>query len=576
MSDPNTQTRCLLCSLACPVAFEACRGNCSEVLTEYVASDPHTQGRLCFRGHYLAEMATHPFRLTGGELREAGAERAHAPAPMGQVIAALAECLRQAGKSAAIIVDGNLATEDIVAALRLAREAVGADRVCVRIPESDDAMLRGIRPGTRILSFDSVAECDLFLAIGDIFATHPVISRPVLEARAAKTARLFGIDCMPNRVAGFAEKFLCVKPGGEAPALAALCKNMGFEVPAGNAWAEQCSTEELSEMAGIGCSELQAVAHALAKAERPAVLLDPVPGRTGNIAAAASAASAICEGLGARLMPMFRYGNAAGAARAAATFGAASLSDIVEAASDAEVEVALSIGVDLMRDLPAEDAVKLRAAVATLAVASPFRNRSTEKADIVVPLAAWFEGRGSALDAAGNRLDLTPLLAPPGGALTAGELCTRVASAVGRPLSAAAKTPLGNAFLGSAVAAITTGNASEKAIQLVARSDIADFDTGSVSRILAWPRRMEPVPEVHMNPSDAGARGLAPREMVRLRANNSEARARLQIKDNVAHGTAAVSTAFAEIRALFPRTSRDRIDVTPQWNGAEVTAETEA
>jgi len=142
MSAQRPVTRCLLCSLACPVAFDVRSGEGGdEVLTDYVVSDPCTQGRLCFRGHYLADMATSPFRLTAAGLRDGEKEERGVFVSTEEAIAKLAGRLGDAAGGAAIIVDGNLPTEEVSAVLGFARDCIGTRLFSIHLPESDLAML---------------------------------------------------------------------------------------------------------------------------------------------------------------------------------------------------------------------------------------------------------------------------------------------------------------------------------------------------------------------------------------------------------------------------------------------------
>jgi len=572
MIEAQRTTRCLLCSLACRVAFDVGpEDGRDEVLTEYVAGDPVTQGRLCFRGHYLADMATHPFRVTGAARREGDALR---PAEMTKVIPAVASRLREAGTRAAVVVDGNLPTEDIVAALRFARDVVGTDLLSVYLPDGDAEALRGISPRTPLLALADAGGRDAMLVIGDAFATHPVLSRPVLEARAARKLRLFGMDCMPNRVAGFAESFLRVVPGGEAAALAGLCMLMGRPLPEDAAWATGRSIADLARMAGVGESDLRLVGKALAAAQRPAVVFDPVPGRMTGVAAAAGMASALC-GDGAVLLPLFQYGNAVGAGRAAVSFRALSLDDVLDAANRVKVSALLVIGVDLYAVLGARAAGDVLRNVPTVAVASAFRSRTTEVASVVLPLAAPFEVSGSLVDASGTRCQLEALLRPPGAAMNVREICRRLAFALDVWLPENGTATLESAFRGCASPAPEPADRSAQGLRLVARADSVDLPAGAVSRFLAWPRHCEPVPILQLNPADVRARGLAPRSRVRVRANGNEAVAELQASAGVPRGMAAVSTAFDETKPLFPRRAYGDGVSELCWSEAEVAAETE-
>ena len=80
MSDDLPTTRCLLCSLQCPLALSSDASG--GIGVEYVTDDPVTEGRLCFRGHYAADLACHPMRLTRAEMRNGAASMARDPSSM--------------------------------------------------------------------------------------------------------------------------------------------------------------------------------------------------------------------------------------------------------------------------------------------------------------------------------------------------------------------------------------------------------------------------------------------------------------------------------------------------------------
>ena len=275
------------------------------------------------------------------------------------------------------------------------------------------------------------------------------------------------------------------------------------------------------------------------------------------------------------LMPMCRYGNAVGAARAAVAFSACTVGEVVQAAQKMKVDVLLSVGVDLLRLVGRPDAANLRSRVKTLAVASAFRNRTTEKADIVLPIATWFEGGGTVLDAAGEKHALAALMSPPGGAMSAQELCARVAETMGWTLGPEKESDLPAAFRGSAGGTLEAEAPPAQGLQLVARADGVDFDLGSVSRVLTWPALVEPLPELMMNRADAQARGLAPRSRAVVRANGCEATARICTGKGIPEGMAAISAAFDETRPLFRRRTDAAGGEELMWSEAEVVAETE-
>ena len=62
MSLNNNKTRCLYCSLFCPVSVNQ---RVSGVI-EPAYVDRAEEGGLCYRGHYISALMGHPRRLTGG------------------------------------------------------------------------------------------------------------------------------------------------------------------------------------------------------------------------------------------------------------------------------------------------------------------------------------------------------------------------------------------------------------------------------------------------------------------------------------------------------------------------------
>jgi len=98
-----------------------------------------------------------------------------------------------------------------------------------------------------------------------------------------------------------------------------------------------------------------------------------------------------------------------------------------------------------------------------------------------------------------------------------------------------------------------------------------------VSRLLAWPRLVEPVPVLRLSAGDARKRHLRSRSKVLVRANGHEARATLEVTETATAGVAEISPAFRQTAPLFRRVPVPGGDGTePTWSEAEVFAETDA
>jgi len=271
-------------------------------------------------------------------------------------------------------------------------------------------------------------------------------------------------------------------------------------------------------------------------------------------------------------MPMFGYGNAVGAAQVASAMGAQPFEEVIRRILSAKVEVLLSLGCDVLRVLTKTQGQRLCEAVSMLAVACPMRNRSTETAEILLPLGMWFEQSGSVLGATGTLEELTPVARAPGGAMATASLCRRVARVMNRPWPEDSAIPRASAFRAQASGKIEIGEASPDSLRLVSRADTSDFDTGSISRVLAWPKYLEPAPELLMNPTDAKERSLASRTWVSVRAGGHETEARLRTSPDMPRGVTAISAAFEDTRELFARRGEGSNTLEMAWTEADVTS----
>ncbi|MCS7258384.1 MAG: hypothetical protein NZ601_03320 [candidate division WOR-3 bacterium] len=71
--------------------------------------------------------------------------------------------------------------------------------------------------------FSDLEESKVFLIVGDVFTKSPLIAHPILEAKYKDRAhRLYYIDSVKTRIAGFAHKFLWVPVSAEPLALLAI------------------------------------------------------------------------------------------------------------------------------------------------------------------------------------------------------------------------------------------------------------------------------------------------------------------------------------------------------------------
>jgi len=560
-----TSTRCLFCSLMCPLAVQA-HGK-HVILPAYpddkiaASRTGFAQGRLCYRGHYVTALLGHPKRLTDATVKADGR-----PCTADDAVRELAAVLKErAGAETAVLVDGNLPCEDLAGAVRFANDSLGTQNVAVYLPPADEAILRGLSAAScRLLSLEMVEECDTLLAVGDPFATHPVLARAMLDAKAAGPRhRLLVLDTMLGRTSRFADTFVQVAPCAEAAALAAIAKCMEADVTALAPEPASRSVAELCGMAGASEAAIRTIADGLREAKKSGVVISLPTGRTADGALVVALAGAFCQDDGCGLLPLFTYGNAAGASSTAKALGAMAVPSLLAKMEAGEIRALLCLNLDPFSALPKRLVQKAFENLDLLAAVSPMPTRVTEVADICLPSAFWFEEEGTAQDFRGEKIGLAPVMPPPRGALTIRNLLTGLAAALGSE-AALDFTPVGvpsggQAGPGTLISGLAAREDREAVgeFTLISRAESADFADGSLTQHVDWARLMEPRPALLVNAADAAALGLAGsptqvrQRIIEIQSDGQKASAHVSVSDDVPKGVVAVSPRYGSTRAVF-------------------------
>ncbi len=519
------ETRCLFCSLGC-----ACQVELGE--PPWSTAAPQNGDGLCARAFFIGSLLSHPERANLAACRSNGR----------MTTAALDDALRAvcerivAGSPSAIIVDGSYPTQAIAAALALAADApdtLGA----VYLPAGDAALLAGLEAAGWTHGAPPGEANDAVLVIGDAFATHPPIARKVLDAKhAARGHQLLVVSPFAGRTAGFATQAATVAPGGEAALLLAVARRLEVEVP---------GVERQADAPEAAREAAEAIAEALRKAKSPAIVLVQLDGTTANGHIAALAAACIAAKLDAPLLPLFTYGNALGARRAAADSGAASMAEVVAQAATGQVKTLLVIGTDLLAAMP-DAGGRMMDAVEFTAVAASFPNATTARANAVLPLGLCCEEEGEVALPNGESIPAAPAAPPIAGALTVAELVERMRGQIA--LDAANRTPPGEPDTAPwPLAPAPEGDG----MTLIGSGDVVGFADGSISSHNWWARAARPEPAVVIHPADCKTTGLRAGATAVVATAAGQARLQVQVSPEVPPGVAAVPMSCPATRALF-------------------------
>ncbi len=419
-SRSETVPRCLLCSMHCPIG--AGRDELGHIGTVYPPDLGADQGA-CVRALTAARLL---------DLRE----RAFDPrmngevAPVADVLGGTAEALAEAeGHRIGILVDVNRPLEGVLAVAGLSRQ-LGA-RLAAFVPPDDLPMLRaGLLPPSKARSFEQVAECDLILAVGDPFSTHPAVAGFVRDMQfAERSHRLLNVDVAEGRSARGADEATIVSPAKVAAFLAALAIECGAQSVKDRL--DGRDAREVCEACELPFDQVQSLVSALGEAEAPGIIVSITSGRFAFPSAAATATGALASALDCAFWPLPVATNSAAVPALEAEYGAIGVGELIEAALEDELDVVLVLGPDPALALPKRAWDTLIHNSHAICWAGCLQSAFAEGVDLLLPLALPWEEEGTVLGADGTARHFPAWEAKQPTVMSLAELAQNLAGAVG-------------------------------------------------------------------------------------------------------------------------------------------------
>ena len=568
MTTTRKTTRCLFCSLGCPLAVEEhARGLTRPVYVQ--GNGSFAGGRLCYRGHYVAALMSHRRRLLGSQRGRCDGGIGDGTAVYAETAEQIAQAIDQG--SLGVLLSGNLATSDVFAVAARLTQLIGGECVSVFMPAGDAALLGGLEfERGDVASLDALKDADVVCAIGDVLGTHPVLGKALMDVleRNGKTG-LINIDSARGRTMRFAQAPLLAQSGREAEACAALAQACQADVS--GVLNKKTARKKLLNCCGLSVDQIDEAAAALSQAKSAVVVVTLPPGREHAGELIAQLASRLAQATEAKLLPLYQYGGSPGAFAVQRRLGLAELGGWLAAARAGRFKTMLLLDVDVAGHVPESLFGQIRGSVEQLIAASAMPSETTSQADIVLPLAFWFETDGHLLDQQGERLELHALRSPPGGALGAVALVDRIVGSVAgkaEPAEGAGLGDLDASWRGAAKASprpvSLCQSAGEHSYRVTSRTETLDLYDGFLSRQLDWPLSMEPTPAVLMHPSDAEQLRVRDNDTVRLTHEAGSVELSARVSTSVWPGTLAVVATVPHTRNLFSwQTEDDRLTIEP-------------
>lgn len=415
----STPSACEHCAAGCSMRTDVRRG---KTLRRLAGDDPEVNEEWnCDKGRWAFKYTTAADRLTEPMVRDESGELRTASWP--EALAAAAAGLQ--GKRAGVLVGGRASLEDAYGYSKFARVTLGTNDIDfrARVSSDEEREFLAARVVGSSTTYRDIDRADSILLVG----FEPEEESPIVFLRIQKQVRkrALKIIAIASKLSRGNEKlkahFLCVAPGGEAPAIA------GQELTAN-------SVILVGERAAESIGALSAVA---ALADRTGAKLAWIPRRAGERGALAAGA------IGNLLPGGRRVEDAEARIDVAAAWGVDSLPtgvgrsslEIFAAVNAGEIDALVVGGVDPL------DAEKSHAALVALKQAFVISleirpSAITQLADVLLPVAAVPEKSGSFLNWEGRARNFEAAVAD---SLQRSDLriLSMIADQMGRPIGLA-------------------------------------------------------------------------------------------------------------------------------------------
>ncbi len=255
--EPKHHTTCPFCLYGCELAIVSSVNNYVRNV-EYLPDAKINQGRLCPRGNAASIILGDKKRLTNPIYQNRAINWV-------QALDIINKTIKNVDASKiAITFDKNFTQEEFYSIKGFAN-GLGIENFASSYLEPDYYFSYKLEDCPKAKLTD-IEKAKVFILIGDVFAQTPVISKPILNARYAdRNNRIFVIDSISTRNAGFADKFLLCRPGTESLVILAMSTYLSGKI-------KGLEIETIAEISGVSVSLIEEVANAFSSIKHGVVI----------------------------------------------------------------------------------------------------------------------------------------------------------------------------------------------------------------------------------------------------------------------------------------------------------------
>ncbi len=412
------ESTCTTCSVGCRIAVQSQGRELSRYLG--IDSEPVNHSWLCDKGRFSYEAinkivvrVTAPMVRKHGEMVEVG---------WAEALAAAAKAIldakdRHGAASVGIVGGARLTNEDAFAWAKLAKDVIKTPNVDAQL---DDGLPASLLFGLPRATIDEACNAPVVVLLApDIKQELPVLFLRLREAVTSGTTKIVELTPASTSLTKFATTSLMYRPGEAAMVTAALVD----DAPA-------------TDIGTVSATAITAARDALNTPGAVVVLGRPSTAEAPNfVTDAALVLNARLPGV--KFLSALRRANVHGALAAglAPTGDGMDTGGMLRAAANGKLAALVLLGADPASDVPDANLAQrgLAGAGFVIAVASQ-QSAATERADVVLPAAAFAERAGTTTNLEGRVTRLAQKVTPPGVAWADWMIATELAAALGGDL----------------------------------------------------------------------------------------------------------------------------------------------
>jgi hypothetical protein len=497
----------------------------------------------------MVDLIGHAKRLCGG--LEGKSDRS-IPISLSEAAQAFERLIDQAVEQGrvALLADGNLPCEDLVAIHRWAESKDDRVSMAIYLPPTDFDLLEGLSAvEAPTLALEELGSYDGVIVIGNVFHTHPVLGRSLLDKKYENPRALFAVmDTLRSVTTRFSMISVEIAPETHQAVLEMLLAALEVSTTPD----ESPELARMAKAAGVSCGTMTRLVALLRAANKVAVIVSPELTKNSDWRSVAMLAAGLAKAKNGGVLPLLSYGNAVGAYRILRNLALSRFEDLLIAAKSGPWAAWVQVACDPRATYPGEMLECLFRPSTRRVAFSSLKTREVEEADLAISVPMPVEYSGTIVPDGKNEKKLTPMGRAPGWTQSAGTFFQLLIGQEGGAVDESVWKKVPVAVRKSPGPSRKTTEAARGQARLQAVTTPIHFDDGILTRATGWTAYWQAEPVVSISSALAEQLGVRSGGKVVLKRDGKTLEVTCRVESSLDREQATIPLHFPEVRRFLP------------------------